>query len=296
MRESTILIPLPSLDFDPTEVSVTWKLLTEQGFNVEFATVDGHRAEADSLMLTGEGLDPWGFIPILKKIRLIGLTLRADSNGRKAYQQLQLDANFNQPKTFAQLHVQDYDGLFLPGGHAPNMVQFLENKRLLQFIAAFFERTNSVGQHKPIAAICHGVLLAARAISPTTGHSVLYGKRTTALTWKLEKTAWLLTKYFARFWDSGYYRTYKESKGEPNGYWSVEAEVKRALKSDKDFVDVSKSESNAWLKSSGLARDSFDNETPAWVVQDHNYLSGRWPGDAHTLAKRFIALLKQTSQ
>ncbi|MCJ8269370.1 MAG: hypothetical protein MJK04_08205, partial [Psychrosphaera sp.] len=130
------------------------------------------------------------------------------------------------------------------------------------------------------------------AISPTTNRSVLYGKKTTALTWRLESTAWFLTKFLARFWDSGYYRTYREEKGEKFGYWSVEKEVTRALQSDADFIDVPRGSANFLTKTSGLARDRINNDKPAWVVQDGNYLSARWPGDAHTLGLKFVELLK----
>lgn|GEM_PF-5800448 len=49
-----------------------------------------------------------------------------------------------------------------------------------------------------VAAICHGVLLATRSVDPATGHSVLYGGRTTAL-------------------------TYSEEPGHPSGYMSVQS-------------------------------------------------------------------------
>jgi putative intracellular protease/amidase len=287
MNQSTVIIPLPCNDFDPTETAVPWKILNESGYKVVFATVDGKRAHTDPLMLTGEGLDPWGWIPVLKKVRLIGLCLRAQRGARDAYKAMESDNNFNNPKKFADLNVNDYAGLFLPGGHAQQMRPFMENKQLQQFVAEFFE------QNKPVAAICHGVVLAARATSPTTGRSVLYGKKTTALTWKLEKTAWLLTKFFARFWDGTYYRTYSEEKGEPSGHRGVESEVKRALKSEQDFIDVPKGTANFLLKTSGLVRDNKDNDKPAWVVEDGNYLSARWPGDVYTLSKKFVGLLKK---
>ncbi len=292
MSKPSIIIPLPNHDFDPTEVAVPWQILTQQGFNVEFATVEGDKPCADPLMISGEELDPWGCIPVLKKIRVIGLTLRADTPARKAYAALEQDHNFTHPKTFADLKVSDYAGLLLPGGHAPRMVPYLENKQLQQFVAEFFETLDDKGQHKPIAAVCHGVLLAARSISPTTNKSVLYGKKTTALTWKLESTAWFLSKFLARFWDPHYYRTYREEKGEKLGHWSVEKEVTRALESEADFIDVPKGTANFLTKTSGLARDRLHNDKPAWVVQDGNYLSARWPGDAHTLGLKFVQLLK----
>ena len=38
--------------------------------------------------------------------------------------------------------------------------------------------------------------------------------------------------------------------------------------------------------------DTPDDERPAFVVVDGNYVSARWPGDAHTFARRFAALLR----
>lgn len=290
-RNKTIIIPLPQYDFDPTEVAIPWQILSKNGVKVRFSTPDGNAAQADNMMLSGEGLDPWGWIPLIKKIRCIGLMLRADKNARMAYQALLRDPDFQTPCKYKDLKVEDFDGLMLPGGHAPRMKPYLESTSLQAFVADFFEHKNADGQHKPIAAICHGVVLAARSISNTTQKSVLYGKKTTALTWDLENSAWKLTKYCARFWDSSYYRTYLEKPNEPKAFWSVEQEIKRALKSEQDFLSVPKHAPNYFLKTSGIARDHASNSKPAWVVQDGNYLSARWPGDAHTLALAFLSVL-----
>lgn len=286
-----IIIPLANRDFDPSEVAIPWQILRDNGYQVLFATEDGRQGHADPLMLTGQGLDPWGFIPGLNQIRLIGLSLRADANARSAYAKLELDDNFKSPLKYSDLKVEDFAGLILPGGHAKGVRQYLEDKTLLQFVADFFDSVDSDGNHKPIAAVCHGVLVAARAVSEKTGKSCLYGKKTTALTWKLERTAWYLTKYFARFWDGDYYRTYPESKGEPHGYWSTEAEITRLLEKPSDFLNVPKGSEDFFAKDSGLFRDTMENEKPAFVVQDGNYFSGRWPGDVHTMTKRFMAVL-----
>ena len=135
-----------------------------------------------------------------------------------------------------------------------------------------------------VAAICHGVLLAARSVDPATGRSVLYGRRTTALTWALERTAWRLTK-LTRFWDRDYYRTYREEPGQPSGYMSVQSEVTRALEDPSDFRDVEKDSPHYRTKTSGMARDTATDSRPAFVVDDGDYLSARWPGDTHTFAK-----------
>ncbi len=288
MTDKKIIIPLPNNDFDPSEVAIPWQLLRQHGFTVLFASPDGKAASADPMMLSGEGLDVWGWIPVIKKIRLIGLLLRANKAARVAHQALLNDSNFQSPCSYAQLLVEKYDGLVLPGGHAQGIKPYLEDKTLQAFVTEFFEHKDSREQHKPIAAVCHGVLVAARAISPSTNKSVLYGKKTTALTWALESSAWSLTKYFARFWDKNYYRTYMESGDEPKGFWGVEQEIKRLLQNEDDFLDVPKGAVDYAIKTSGVLRDSINNSKPAWVVQHGNYLSARWPGDIHTMTLKFI--------
>ena len=64
-------------------------------------------------------------------------------------------------------------------------------------------------------------------------------------------------------------------EGEPEGYMSVESEVKRALASPDDFLDDS---------------------SPARVVRDGNYISARWLGDAYTFAQEFTGALEAAPQ
>jgi len=133
---------------------------------------------------------------------------------------------------------------------------------------------------------------ARPAVDPT-GRSVLYGRKTTALTWKLERSAWLLSRYAGRWWDRDYYRTYREGPGDPPGYWGVQAEVTRMLASPTDFRDVPANAPHRWRKTSGLVRDSLHDERPAFVLRDDNYVSARWPGDVHTFARAFAAMLDE---
>lgn len=282
-----ILVPIPRRDFDPTEVAVSWKILRRAGHELTFATPDGSPGAADPVMLSGEGLDAWGFIPGLRKLRLIGLALRAHAPARAAYRLLQQDPRFQKPLCYADLRAQDFDALLLPGGHAQGMKEYLESAPLQSVAADFFDAD------KPVAAVCHGVVLAARSISRKTGKSVLHGRKTTALTWKLESSGWTLTRFFARFWDPGYYRTYTEQPGEPLGYRGVQQEVMRALARPKDFLDVPRDATDRFLKASGMVRDTIDNSRPAWVVRDGHYVSARWPGDVHTFARTFAELLKE---
>jgi len=282
-----VLMPLPRADFDPSEVAVSWKILAESGHDVVFATPDGGVASADPVMLSGIGLDFWSRVRGLRRLKLIGLPLRADRNARAAHAQLVHDAAFRAPLAYADLRAEAFGALLLPGGHAQGMREYLEDDNLQRIVAAFF------AADKPVAAICHGVVLAARSISAQTGRSVLHGRRTTALTWKLERTAWLLSRYAGRWWDRDYYRTYREQPGEPPGYRSVEAEVTRALARPDDFLDVPEGAPQRFRKASGLFRDSPHDARPAFVVRDGNYVSARWPGDVHTFARTFVEILAE---
>lgn len=289
-----IIMPIPNDDFDPTEVAVSWKIMRDAGHVVVFATPDGKPGRADPLMISGKGLDPWGWIPGLDKLRLFGLLLRADKHGRAAYTALEADPQFQAPCRYDELRTEDYDGMLLAGGHAKKMKAYLESPALQAFVADFFEATNAQGRPKPIAAVCHGVVLAARSVSKRTGKSVLFGRKTTALTWRQEQMAATLCKFLVRYWDADYYRTYTESAGEVRGYRSVEMEVKRALANESDFIDVPPNAPDHFAKTGGLLRDTVTDARPAWVVQDGNYISARWPGDVHTFAKAFNRLLAKS--
>jgi putative intracellular protease/amidase len=192
---------------------------------------------------------------------------------------------FQRPLAWDAVDAGAFDGMILPGGHrARGMTDYLESPVVQALAVSFFQAD------KPVGAICHGVLVAARARDPATGRSVLYGRKTTALTWSLERSAPFLGG-FGRFWDPPYYRTYREKPGEPAGYMSVQQEVTRALASPADFLDVAPDAPDRACKTSGLARDSDADPLPAWVVRDGVYVSARWPGDAHLFARTFAELL-----
>lgn len=281
-----VLMPLPSRDYDPSEAGVSHALIRAAGHDIRFATPDGRPAQADPAMLSGIGFDVWGRVPGLRGIALIGRFLRADRRGRAAHAAMQADPAFAQPLRYAEVDPSRFDALLLPGGHAQGMREYLESAELQRAVGAFF------AAGKPVGAICHGVVLAARSHLPGTSQSVLRGFKTTALTWAFERKAWLVSRYGGRWWDRDYYRTYVEAAGEPAGYRSVQAEVSRALADPADFLDVDAGAPDARLKSGGLARDTPEDARPAFVVVDRNYVSARWPGDAHTFAQRFVELLR----
>lgn len=280
-----VLIPLPARDYDPTEAAVSWRVLRYLGHTVIFATPDGALAQADDLMLHGRGLDPWGAVPGLDRLVVIGRFMRADSVGRAAYAAMTQSAEWRAPIRWSDAHESNFDGLLLPGGHrARGMRAYLESP-ILQALAVGFFRAG-----KPVGAVCHGVVLLARSIDPTSGRSVLYGRKTTALTWALEKVAVRVGR-IVRWWDPTYYSTYPDRPGEPEGYRSVQAEVSRALAGPDDFRDVPPDAPDYALKTSGRSRDRRDDARPAFVVEDGNYVSARWPGDVHTFAAAFARRL-----
>ena len=246
---ATILIPIPETDFDPTETGVPWRALRQTGHRIVFATPNGNAGRADHRMLSGEGLG------------IFGPLMRADENGRSAYREMSESEEFRRPLSFGDIRAENFDALLLPGGHAPGMRQYLESGLLQSIVSGFFAR----GQ--PVGAICHGVLLAARS-RRTDGKSVLYGKKTTALTKFMELSGWTLTCLRL----GNYFRTYPVT---------VEDEVRAALAAREDFIRGPIS----------FVRDAPGNLKAGFTVRDGNYLSARWPGDTHRFANDFASML-----
>lgn len=243
-----VLIPLPDADFDTTEVAVPWWVLREAGHEVVFATERGGAAPAcDPLLLSGV---------------LFG-QLGAEPHPKALYAELLDDPGFAAPLAWGELQPDDYDGLLLPGGHAPGMRQYLGSEELQAQVAAFW------ALERPVGAICHGVLVLARTRDPASGASVLDGVRTTCLPKYMERLAYLLTFW----WRGRYYRTYPAY---------VEDEVRAALREPGDFERG---------PLSLVSRGTRDDDRAAFVVEDGRYVSARWPGDAYLFARRFLALL-----
>jgi putative intracellular protease/amidase len=282
-----VLIPIPDRDFDPTEVAVSWQVLAGRGHVVVFSTESGQPGVADDIMLSGRGLDVWSKLPGLSGLVGVGRFLRANGDARGAYAQMLQSAEFQHPIAWTDAGLDDVDALLLPGGHrARGMRSYVDSEALHALVVEAFRRGVLV------AAICHGVLLAARSVDPSTGRSVLYGRKTTALTWNFERRAWRLTRV-TRFWDPDYYRTFSERPGDPVGYMSVQAEVTRALENPSDFRDVEDDSPHRRVQTSGMTRDTTTDSRPAFVVEDGNYISARWPGDTHTFAAAVSARLRE---
>ncbi len=244
-------MPLPSTDFDPTESAVPWRFLKQHGHEFVFATPDAKPAQADQRMIDGNGLG------------LLRPFFIADKNGRSAYAEMSRSQEFLSPIGYGNIDIETLDAILLPGGHAQGMKPYLESTQLQGLIAQHF------AAQKPVAAICHGVVLAARS-HREDGKSVLHGFKSTALLQKQEMLAWQIT----RAWLGNYYRTYDQS---------VQAEVTAALANPDDFIEGPMP----------LTRDSDKNLKSGFVLRDRHYLSARWPGDAHNLAHELHSMLSQ---
>jgi len=234
-----ILIPLPDGDFDPTESATPWHVCSRRGWEVVFATENGAAPAADHRLLMGILRGPLG----------------AGPKGLAAYQAMARSEACRHPIRYADIDPAQFDAVSLTGGHAPGMRPYLESPVLQSKMVQLWK------QDKVVGAICHGVLVLARAIDPDTGKSILYGSRVTALTKDLETAGYVLT-----FWLLGRrYRTYP---------CYVADEVRAVLRDPRDF-----------------------KSTPAmlmpFVVQDGRLVTARWPLDAMAYSLRLAEMVEK---
>ncbi|MGB3947865.1 MAG: type 1 glutamine amidotransferase domain-containing protein [Bacteroidia bacterium] len=256
MTFKKVIIPLPNYGFDPTETAIPWHFLNKSGCVVSFATPSGIKAQADKIMLTGNGLG------IFKHI------LKARQDAVEAYYEMEKSNEFCSPLKYADLLEEDFDAILLPGGHDKGVKEYLESSNLQKCIVDFFNA------NKPVAAICHGVILVARSINPSTNKSVLYNYKTTALLASQELLAYNMT----RRWLGDYYLTYPGI--------TVQKEVEGVLLSKSNFLSGT----------TPLFRDDISHLNRGFTVRDRNYLSARWPGDVYRFSTEFIKMLSETGK
>lgn len=237
-RKPHVLIPLPDTDFDPTESATPWRVCMERGWRATFATENGAVAQADPRLLMGFVRGPLGAGPM----------------GLRDYKRMTASPEYQQPIRYDEINADGYDALLLTGGHAPGMKQFLESKVLQEKVVQFFKQGKSIG------AICHGLLVLARAIDPDTGKSVIHDYKVTSLTKGLE-----MIGYASTFWLLGRrFRTY-------DAY--VEDETRAALRDPRQY-------------SKGLI--PFPH-----VVEDRNLVTARyWLFDAVSYSVRFAEMIE----
>jgi protease I len=129
---------------------------------------------AKLLMLVGDYVEDYEVMVPFQALQMVGHTVHAVCPGKKSGQHVRTAIhdfegdqtysekpghNFVLNATFADIKPQDYDGLVIPGGRAPEYLRL--NPKVLEIVRYFAEAD------KPIAAICHGpqILAAARVIA-----------------------------------------------------------------------------------------------------------------------------------
>ncbi len=249
-----VLMVLPNEDFDPTEAGVPWRVLKDAGHEVYFATGDGTPARCDQSTLNGTGLTG-----LLK-------SLAAKPENADIYHQMAADANFQTPFSWENVKPGDYDGLVLPGGHAPGMKPYLESQDVFAICRNFFER------NAPVASVCHGVLALARAKN-AGGRSLLYDYTVTGLNNFQENIAYKMTKKAM----GTHYQTYPTS---------VQDEVSAVLADPKAFKP------GPMFPAFGSAK----NPNKGFIVKHKNLISARWPGDVYKLATEFADMLAKSEE
>lgn len=251
-----VLIPLPNYGFDPSEAAIPWKLMTQKNIEITFITPDGNKAAADRLMVNGKKLGIWK--PVLK----------ARKDAVAAYLEMEQSKEFCNPLPYNEVLEINFDAILLPGGHDKGAKEYLESETLQLLIVKFFKA------EKPVAEVCHGVVLAARSVDSETGKSVLHNYKTTSLLKSQELLAYNLT----RLWLKDYYLTYPGL--------TTEDEVRSVLSNQKYFIKGP----------APLFKDSLENLKRGFIVRDLNYLSARWPGDIYSFSLEFINMVHEEKQ
>jgi putative intracellular protease/amidase len=247
---------MPSYGVDPSEIAIPWKFLKAKDYKITFITPDGSQGVPDSAMLNGDNLGIWK--PLL----------RARYDAVDACRDMEYSEDFKSPLKYDAVEAGDFDALLLPGGHDKRVREYLESAILQNHVVNFFK------QQKPVAAVCHGVVLAARSINAETGKSVVYGYKTTSLLKSQELAAYNMT----RLWLKDYYLTYPGL--------TVEDEVTAALSSPGDYM----------AGPMPILRDDLKHLNRGFTVKDRNYLSARWPGDIYNFSLEFVKMIEATEQ
>lgn len=129
------------------------------------------------LMLVGDFVEDYEVMVPFQMLLMVGHTVHVVCPGKKAGEKVRTAVhdfegdqtysekpghNFMLNASFDDVKPEDYDGLVIPGGRAPEYIRL--NPRVLEMVRHFAEAG------KPIASICHGqqVLVAAGVVSGRT--------------------------------------------------------------------------------------------------------------------------------
>lgn len=127
-------------------------------------------SQARLLMIVGDFAEDYETMVPFQALQMVGHTVDAVCPGKKAGQQVRTAIhdfegdqtytekrghNFTLNATFDDVHPEDYDGLVLPGGRAPEYLRL--DPKVLDMVRHFAR------ENKPIAAICHAAQILSAA-------------------------------------------------------------------------------------------------------------------------------------
>ena len=217
---------------------------------------------------------------------IVGALLGANREAKAAYHAM-IALESNSSGTICKPHawtspdfsLEEYDLVFLPGGHDKGVRQIIDSSKMHDLLADYFpttRRSKSGAPKRTLAAICHGVqVLAFTPADSTTSSgkskSIIHDAKTTALPAFMEEGIFWLTRLFL----GDYYKTYGY------GSKSVQKFVEEGLDDPKQFVN-----SSSW------------NPIAPFIVEDetYNYVTGRFPPDTWVLANRAVEMVKEGMQ
>lgn len=122
------------------------------------------------LMLTGDFVEDYENMVPFQALQMLGYTVHAVCPDKSAGEQVRTAIhdfegdqtytekpghNFTLNASFSEITPEDYAGLVIPGGRAPEYLRL--NARVLEIVQSFF------ADRRPVAAICHGAQLLAAA-------------------------------------------------------------------------------------------------------------------------------------
>ncbi|QES87793.1 DJ-1/PfpI family protein [Rhizosphaericola mali] len=132
------------------------------------------------LLLAGDFVEDYEVMVPFQALQSVGLEVHAicpdkqsgenvataihDFVGFQTYAELR-GHNFTLNYSFDKVNLDDYDGLYITGGRAPEYIRL--NARIIEIVQYFFEK------NLPVAAICHGIQILTAA-------NVVKGKTLTA--------------------------------------------------------------------------------------------------------------------
>lgn len=234
-----------------TETAVPFTIFKDAGYAITFATEAASVPKCDAKMLEG----------------ITQVILGAKKAVVEQYNTMAASPEWNAPISWKTegFSLDDYDLVFLPGGHEKGVRQVIDSPDVHALIRDYFPKTKKPSK-KVVGAVCHGVMVLSETKNDG-GKSVLYGAKTTALPTRFEQLAFWGTRLFL----GDYYKTYGACSE------NVEEAVTKTLEKPEDFKC-----------SLGAAPFVVEDET-------FNYVSARFPGDAELLGEKLVALVNSVT-